>query len=165
MSQSECLRVKETGRSGCLAQHSNMWWKLINLWFSSPLPPACLPTGRAPWFYAALHQSDRLFTALVTMEPAEGLTMSPWKLHLFTTELSVKEDEASRIDSCGEITIRTVSISNILCFHVISQMLMLTYLQITSAFYWFSMSIHDEALLFKSWTDDKHSRGLYTTND
>lgn len=27
------------------------------------------------------------------MVPTEGLTMSPWKLHLFTTELSVTEDE------------------------------------------------------------------------
>lgn len=27
------------------------------------------------------------------MAPAEGLTMSPWKLHLFTRQLSVNDDD------------------------------------------------------------------------
>lgn len=59
----------------------------------TPSPSLPLPTGTAPPFSVTLNQSQRLFTAIVTTEPAEGLTMSPWKLHLFTTELSVKEDE------------------------------------------------------------------------
>lgn len=41
-----------------------------------PHPPALL---RAP------DQWEPWLTAIVTMEPTEGLTMSPWKLHLFTT--------------------------------------------------------------------------------
>lgn len=37
---------------------------------------------------AALGQSRRALTAIVTAELAEGLTTSPWKLHVFTSEMS-----------------------------------------------------------------------------
>ena len=58
----------------------------------SPRLPPCMDA--APQLYVALEPITSFFsTARVTMVPTEGLTMSPWKLHLFTTELSVTEDE------------------------------------------------------------------------
>lgn len=91
--ESVCLCVKETGRSVSGSALNHVIERLIKLILFTPSPSLPPPTGTAPQFYVALNQSDRLFTAIVTMEPTEGLTMSPWKLHLFTTELSVKEDE------------------------------------------------------------------------
>lgn len=59
----------------------------------TPSPSLLPPTGTAPQLYVAVDQSEPRFTGIVTMVPTEGLIMSPWKLHLFTTELIVNEDE------------------------------------------------------------------------
>ncbi len=88
---SVCERDREKRVSGSALNH--VIERLIKLILFTPSPSLPPPTGTAPQFYVALNQSERLFTAIVTMEPTEGLTMSPWKLHLFTTELSAKEDE------------------------------------------------------------------------
>lgn len=53
---------------------------------TQPSPPP--PTGAVHTSLqhcSASDQSEALLTAIVTMELTQGLTMSPWKLHLFTT--------------------------------------------------------------------------------
>lgn len=93
MSQSLCLCERDGKKRVSGSALNHVIETLIKLILFTPSPSLPPPTGTAPQFYQALNQSERLFTATVTMEPTEGLTMSPWKLHLFTTELSVKEDE------------------------------------------------------------------------
>ena len=63
----------------------------------------------------ALDQSEHLFSATVTMEPTEGLTMLPWELHLFT---SVKEDEEEARRLAQGQTVMVFSYYRLLLTHI-----------------------------------------------
>lgn len=76
MSQSVCLRERERGRDG---GRIGVWLGNSTMWLKTHIKPILLPqsashppTGTAPQFHAALDQSGRSFTAIVTMAPAEG---------------------------------------------------------------------------------------------
>lgn len=102
MSQTACLCVKAERVSGSALNH--VIETLIKLGFLfPPLPPVCLyPRAEHP---NSMWLSTNQITPIVTMEPTEGFTMLPWKLHLFTTALNVKGEDG-HIDSYGEITSR-----------------------------------------------------------
>lgn len=76
MSQSVCLRERERerdgGRIGVWLGNSTMWLKTHIKPILLPQSASHPPTGTAPQFHAALDQSGRSFTAIVTMAPAEG---------------------------------------------------------------------------------------------
>lgn len=76
------------------------------------------------------------------MDPTEGLAVSPWKLHLFTTELSVKDDEGEPYrlmwgnDHQDCFCFQQIEA---LCFHIViiiivDESQMLIYLHIMSVF-------------------------------